>query len=124
MTRKVRIPGLNSFFYVLFFILQCIIIVTSFYSYEHVVEGVYYYNEVSTFLGSILTLINVCLFLFLTKKFYNKYFVLKVTCFALFSVFFAAATIRHNLDYPGVLSIVFLVFGLLGVILSDQKNST
>jgi hypothetical protein len=122
MTHKAHTPGLNSFFYVLFFVLQCIIIVASFYSYEHVVEGVYYYNEISTFLGSVLTLINVCLFLFLTKRFYNKYFVLKVTCFALFSVFFAAATIRHNLDYPGILSMIFLVFGLLAVILPEQKK--
>jgi hypothetical protein len=124
MTHKARISGLNNLFYVLFFVLQCIIVFASFYTYEHVVEGVYYYNEGATLLGGLLTLLNICLFLFLMKRFNNKYFVLKVTCFALFSVFFTAATIRHNLDYPGILSIVFLVFGLLAVILPDQKNNT
>src|SRR5688572_732962 len=109
MTQKAPITGLNSFFYILFILLQIIIIIVCFYSFENIVEGISYYSSGSILWGSLLTLINCCLVLLFTKKFKDKYFVIRLFSFTLLTIFFTSAVIKQILDYTAILSFIFLI---------------
>lgn len=114
--------GLNKLFYILFFLFQGGILWASFLGYEQVIEGISYFSAWVIIWCSFYTLVNVGLLAILTKNLNNKYFIIKVVCFALFSVLFMAAVIKEKLSYEGILSIVFLVFGFLAIILPDRAK--
>jgi hypothetical protein len=97
--------------------MQAIIVVYSFDSFVNIVAGIAYYSSGTILWGSLYTLINCCLVLLFTKKFKDKYFVIRLFSFTLLTIFFTSAVTKQILDYTAILSIIFLISGLVATFL-------
>lgn len=113
MTQTEPIPLQNKMRLLAFTILQVLIVLLSFRSYAHIVEGVEYYSEVVVIWGVVFTLTNYFIFIFFAPKSFNNYYCFAFFCTSIFSVIGTSSLIKQKFDFSAIISLIFLISALI-----------